>query len=269
MARIRDFLSFSRSFSEWDSSRYALPKGNYWAKDHWSLCQQRLEALIELAMKPTVDLTPENITLLQQMLDLAIDAQEDCPVLHSSQTSYNYRSAWKLWTRRRRRSPFANTFSARTVSRQLSKDNKNVPCVVRFFRQRRRHSFHRLPRMLVLVEKKMKIPLRIWARAVPNSMPCFTFSKVVLTILFVDSSNSWERPNDQINCVLSIYEISGRHSSALGETRFRVREIGRKHDPCPTWCRPWHLQQFPKPHYSPCKSCSLLRRGTRPMSLPH
>jgi hypothetical protein len=27
-----------------------------------------------------VALTPENITLLQQMMDIAIDAQEDCPV---------------------------------------------------------------------------------------------------------------------------------------------------------------------------------------------
>lgn len=27
-----------------------------------------------------MDLTPENITLLQQLIDLSIDAQEDCPV---------------------------------------------------------------------------------------------------------------------------------------------------------------------------------------------
>jgi len=39
-----------------------------------------LSALIELAKAPKVDLTPENITLLQQMMDIAIDAQEDCPV---------------------------------------------------------------------------------------------------------------------------------------------------------------------------------------------
>jgi hypothetical protein len=44
------------------------------------LCQERLSALIELSKKPTVDLTPENISLLQQVLDLAIDAQEECPV---------------------------------------------------------------------------------------------------------------------------------------------------------------------------------------------
>lgn len=49
-------------------------------QDHWSLCQQRLAALIELGQKPTVNLTPENIALLQQLVDLAVDAQEDCPV---------------------------------------------------------------------------------------------------------------------------------------------------------------------------------------------
>jgi SWI/SNF-related matrix-associated actin-dependent regulator of chromatin subfamily A3 len=44
------------------------------------LCQERLAALIELSKAPTVDLTPENITLLQQFISLSIDAQEDCPV---------------------------------------------------------------------------------------------------------------------------------------------------------------------------------------------
>ena len=38
---------------------------------------------MELSNAKTVDLTPENITLLQQMLDIAIDAQEDCPVHHN------------------------------------------------------------------------------------------------------------------------------------------------------------------------------------------
>jgi len=52
---------------------------NLW-QDHWSLCHERLTALIELAKAPKVDLTPENITLLQQMMDIAIEAQEDCPV---------------------------------------------------------------------------------------------------------------------------------------------------------------------------------------------
>jgi hypothetical protein len=44
------------------------------------LCHERLSALIELAKTPKVDLTPENIALLQQMMEIAIDAQEDCPV---------------------------------------------------------------------------------------------------------------------------------------------------------------------------------------------
>ena len=52
---------------------------NLW-QDHWSLCHERLTALIELAKAPKVDLTAENVTLLQQMMDIAIEAQEDCPV---------------------------------------------------------------------------------------------------------------------------------------------------------------------------------------------
>ena len=44
------------------------------------MCKDRLAALIELAKAPKVALTPENVTLLQQMMDMAIDAQEDCPV---------------------------------------------------------------------------------------------------------------------------------------------------------------------------------------------
>jgi hypothetical protein len=44
------------------------------------LCKTRLAALIELSNAKSVDLTPENITLLQQMLDIAVDGQEDCPV---------------------------------------------------------------------------------------------------------------------------------------------------------------------------------------------
>ena len=54
---------------------------NHLTQDHWSLCRERLTALLELAKAPKVDLTPENISLLQQMLDIAIDAQEDCPVV--------------------------------------------------------------------------------------------------------------------------------------------------------------------------------------------
>lgn len=49
-------------------------------QDHWSLCKERLTGLLELAKATKVDLTPENITLLQHMLDIALDAQDDCPV---------------------------------------------------------------------------------------------------------------------------------------------------------------------------------------------
>ena len=45
------------------------------------MCHERLSALVELAKAPKVDLTAENVTLLQQMLDIAIEAQEDCPVV--------------------------------------------------------------------------------------------------------------------------------------------------------------------------------------------
>jgi len=45
------------------------------------MCRERLEALMELAQAPKVDLTPENISLLQYVLELALEAQEDCPVL--------------------------------------------------------------------------------------------------------------------------------------------------------------------------------------------
>jgi hypothetical protein len=54
-----------------------------------------LAALVELAKAPKVDLTPENITLLQQMMDIAIDAQEDCPVSPSEKIGNN-RFVWML-----------------------------------------------------------------------------------------------------------------------------------------------------------------------------
>jgi hypothetical protein len=53
------------------------------------LCHERLSALLELANAPKVDLTPENVFLLQQMLDMAIDQQEDCPVSPSLPVSAN------------------------------------------------------------------------------------------------------------------------------------------------------------------------------------
>jgi hypothetical protein len=47
------------------------------------MCRDRLQGLLDLAKTPTVELTAANITLLQQMMDISIDAQEDCPVCPS------------------------------------------------------------------------------------------------------------------------------------------------------------------------------------------
>jgi hypothetical protein len=44
------------------------------------MCRDRLEGLLELSGKATVELTAENIGLLQQLMDMSISAQEDCPV---------------------------------------------------------------------------------------------------------------------------------------------------------------------------------------------
>jgi len=50
-------------------------------QDHWELCNERVTNLEKLTGVSAVDLTPENITLLQQMLDIALEGQEDCPVV--------------------------------------------------------------------------------------------------------------------------------------------------------------------------------------------
>lgn len=47
------------------------------------MCRDRLEGLLELSGKATVELTAENIGLLQQLMDMSISAQEDCPVSSS------------------------------------------------------------------------------------------------------------------------------------------------------------------------------------------
>ena len=52
--------------------------------------------LMELVKAPKVDLTPENITLLQQMMNIAIEAQEDCPV-YSTENNGDNRFVWMLW----------------------------------------------------------------------------------------------------------------------------------------------------------------------------
>jgi hypothetical protein len=52
------------------------------------MCKEHMEALLAVAQASKVDLTPENITLLQQMLSLALEVPEDCPVTrkHTSLT---------------------------------------------------------------------------------------------------------------------------------------------------------------------------------------
>ncbi|KAI5777939.1 SNF2 family helicase [Geopyxis carbonaria] len=48
--------------------------------NHAALCGPRLAALRALAAQSHVDLNPENTALLQQLLQLAIDSQEDCAI---------------------------------------------------------------------------------------------------------------------------------------------------------------------------------------------
>jgi SWI/SNF-related matrix-associated actin-dependent regulator of chromatin subfamily A3 len=49
--------------------------------NHWKLCgEKRLEALQALDGQVILDLTPENKAALEEMLQLNIDAQDDCPV---------------------------------------------------------------------------------------------------------------------------------------------------------------------------------------------
>ncbi|KAI4129439.1 MAG: hypothetical protein LQ338_002220 [Usnochroma carphineum] len=49
--------------------------------NHWKLCGERVTSLLEaLETSKVVDLTPENRKALQDMLQLSIDSQEDCPV---------------------------------------------------------------------------------------------------------------------------------------------------------------------------------------------
>ncbi|KAH8153049.1 uncharacterized protein LAJ45_02636 [Morchella importuna] len=48
--------------------------------NHWMLCSERIQSLMHLSGKSVVDLTPENRAALQDMLQIAIDSQEDCAV---------------------------------------------------------------------------------------------------------------------------------------------------------------------------------------------
>ena len=48
--------------------------------NHHSLCGERLQGLMKLAGQSRVELTEENIRLLQDLLQLAVDSQEDCAV---------------------------------------------------------------------------------------------------------------------------------------------------------------------------------------------
>lgn len=49
--------------------------------NHWQLCSERVNSLMDaLQQKKTVDLTPENREVLQDMLQLSIESQDDCPI---------------------------------------------------------------------------------------------------------------------------------------------------------------------------------------------
>lgn len=49
--------------------------------NHWTLCGERITSLLtQLSSQKTVDLTDENRTALQQMLQLSIESREDCPI---------------------------------------------------------------------------------------------------------------------------------------------------------------------------------------------
>lgn len=48
--------------------------------NHWMLCSERIQSLMHLSGKRVLDLTPENRAALQDMLQIAIDSQEDCSV---------------------------------------------------------------------------------------------------------------------------------------------------------------------------------------------
>ncbi|KAI5840077.1 putative SNF2 family helicase [Morchella snyderi] len=48
--------------------------------NHWVLCSERIKSLMRLSGKSLVDLTPENREALQDILQIAIDSQEDCAV---------------------------------------------------------------------------------------------------------------------------------------------------------------------------------------------
>lgn len=49
--------------------------------NHWKLCQQRVTELMDiLAEKKSVDLTPQNVNALKDMMKLALEASEDCPI---------------------------------------------------------------------------------------------------------------------------------------------------------------------------------------------
>lgn len=49
--------------------------------NHWKLCGERVTSILsELESQKVVDLTPENRKALQDMLQLSIESQEDCPI---------------------------------------------------------------------------------------------------------------------------------------------------------------------------------------------
>lgn len=48
--------------------------------NHWSLCGERIESLLKLAGQSKVALNSENRRALQDLLQIAIDSQEECSV---------------------------------------------------------------------------------------------------------------------------------------------------------------------------------------------
>lgn len=49
--------------------------------NHWKLCEERtINLLVLLEQNKVVELNPANIKALRDLLQLAIDSQEECPV---------------------------------------------------------------------------------------------------------------------------------------------------------------------------------------------
>lgn len=57
--------------------------------NHWRMCKERVQSLLTaLEEQKTVDLTPENKRALQDMLQLSIESQEECPICYETLISH-------------------------------------------------------------------------------------------------------------------------------------------------------------------------------------